>query len=117
MPSGTWRRGRKDERTIESTPIGDVVDGLLRERAFARGLPVGRLAAKWQLVVGPRLASESAPVSLEEGVLVVAASSGPWGAQARFLADEIRGRANETLGSDEVRKVRIVVRPEPQRGL
>lgn len=117
MPSGTWRRGRKDERTMQSTPIGDVVDGLLRERAFARGLPVGRLAAEWQAVVGPRLASESAPVSLEGGVLVVATSSGPWGAQARFLADEIRGRANETLGSGEVRKVQIVVRPEPQKGL
>jgi len=68
-------------------------------------------------VVGPRLASESAPVSLEGGVLVVAASSGPWGAQARFLAREILNRANRSLGSDLVRTVQIVVRPEPRKGL
>lgn len=117
MPhSKGWRR-RKDERTMHDTPLGDVVEGLLRERAFARGLSIGRLAVGWENVVGPRLAAESAPVSLDAGVLVVATSSGPWGAQARFLADEIRKKANAALGSDEVRKVQIVVRPEPRNGL
>jgi predicted nucleic acid-binding Zn ribbon protein len=117
MPSsaGWWRR--RDERTMADTPIGEVVDGLLRERAFARGVPIGRLAADWPAVVGPRLAAESAPVSLEGGVLIVAASTGPWGAQVRFLADEIRRQANARLGSQEVRTVQIVVRPEPRKGL
>ncbi len=101
---------------MHDTPLGDVVEGLLRERAFARGLAIGRLGVGWETVVGPRLAAESAPVSLDAGVLVVATSSGPWGAQARFLADEIRKKANAALGSDEVRKVQIVVRPEPRKG-
>lgn len=117
MPSSRGWRSRKDERTMRDTPIGEVVDGLLLERTFARGVPVGRLAADWEAVVGARLASESAPVSLEGGVLVVAASAGPWGAQARFLVDEIRKRANASLGSDIVRTVQIVVRPEPRKGL
>jgi predicted nucleic acid-binding Zn ribbon protein len=117
MPSSKGWRGRRDERTMQDTPIGEVVDGLLRERTFARGLPIGRLASEWEAVVGPRLASESAPVSLEGGVLVVAASSGPWGAQARFLAREILNRANRSLGSQLVRTVQIVVRPEPRKGL
>ncbi len=102
---------------MQDTPLGDVVDGLLRERAFARGLAIGRLAAEWEAIVGPRLAAESAPVSLEAGVLVVAASSGPWGAQARFLGDEIRKKVNATLGSDAVHKVQVVVRPEPRKAL
>jgi predicted nucleic acid-binding Zn ribbon protein len=102
---------------MRDTPIGEVVEGLLRERAFARGVPIGRLAADWSAVVGPRLAAESAPVSLEGGVLVVAASSGPWGAQVRFMAEEIRRQSNRSLGSEEVRKVQIVVRPEPRKGL
>jgi len=117
MPhSKGWRR-RRDERTLEDTPIGNVLDGLLREQLFARGMPIGRLAATWNSVVGPRLAAESAPVTLERGVLVVAASSGPWGAQARFLADEIRKRANESLGGDEVKRVQIVVRVDPRKAL
>ena len=52
MPhSKGWRR-RKDERTMKDTPLGDVVEGLLRERTFARGLAIGRLAVGWEAVVG-----------------------------------------------------------------
>jgi hypothetical protein len=108
---------RKDERTLEATQIGDVVDGLLKERTFARGLPIGQLASDWALVVGPRLAAESAPVSLERGVLVVAASTGPWGAQVRFLAEQIRERADAALGVGSVAKVQVIVRSEPRKGL
>ena len=108
---------RKDERTLKATPIGDVVDGLLQERTFARGMPIGKLASEWAAVVGPRLAAESAPVSLEGGVLVVAATTGPWGAQVRFLAEQIRERAETALGAGSVAKVQVVVRPDPRKGL
>jgi hypothetical protein len=60
--------------------------------------------------VGPRLAAETAPVSLEAGLLVVGATSGPWGAQARFLHEEIRRKADEALGEGRVTAIRIVVR-------
>jgi hypothetical protein len=78
---------------------------------------VGRLAGAWSEVVGPRLARETRPVALEGGVLVVAATTGPWGAQARFLAGEIRRRADAALGGGAVRDVRIVVRPEGPEAL
>lgn len=117
MPHSKGWRSRKDERTLRATPLGEVVDGLLRERLFARGRPIGRLASGWASVVGPRLATESAPVSLDRGVLVVAASTGPWGAQVRFLAEEIRKKANAELGGDEVKKVRVIVRPASREPL
>lgn len=116
MPSSPGFRKRR-ERTKDDTPIGDVLDGLLREPAFAGGLVVGRLAAMWSDVVGPRLASETAPVALDRGILTVAATTGAWGAQARFLADEIGKRANEALGAADVRKVQVVVRPGSPEGL
>ena len=117
MPSSKGWRNRRDERTLHETPIGEIVTGLLRERAFARGMSVGRLAASWPDVVGPRLAAETAPVSLDGGTLVVAASAGAWGAQARFLGAEIRKQANRALGADEVARVEIVVRADPRKGL
>ena len=117
MPHSKGFRHRKDERTLHEVPIGEVVDGLLKERTFARGMPIGQLASGWADVVGPRLAAESAPVSLERGVLVVAATTGPWGAQVRFLADQIRVRADEALGAGSVAVVRVVVRPDPRKGL
>ena len=48
-------------------------------------------------------------MSLEGGVLVVRASDGPWGAQAKYLAEEIRVRADEALGGGSVTSIRIVV--------
>jgi hypothetical protein len=117
MPHSKGWRSRKDERTLRETPIGEIVDGLMRERVFARGVPIGQLASDWATVVGPRLAAESAPVSLEGGVLVVAASDGPWGAQVKFLAAEILRKSNTTLGSDEVRRVQVIVRSDLRKPL
>jgi hypothetical protein len=117
MPHSKGWRSRRDERTLHETPIGDIVDGLLREKTFARGIPIGQLAANWSAVVGPRLGAESAPVSLDRGILVVAATTGQWGAQVRFLADQIRERANLALGKGSVQTVRVIVKPEPRKGL
>ena len=117
MPHSKGWRQRRDERTERETPLGEILSGLLREPAFARGVAVGVLASRWADVVGPRLAEATAPSGLDGGVLVVAASSGPWGAQARFLAAEIRAQANAALGSDAVRDVRVVVRPDLRKEL
>jgi predicted nucleic acid-binding Zn ribbon protein len=111
MPSSPGFR-RRGDRASEPASIGQVLEDLLREEQFVGGLTVGRLASVWAQVVGPRLASATAPTALEKRVLTVAASSGPWGAQAQFLAEEIRRRTNETLGGEPVEKVIVVVRPE-----
>jgi predicted nucleic acid-binding Zn ribbon protein len=110
MPHSKGWRYRKDERTLQEMPIGAIVDGLMRERVFARGAPIGQLASDWAAVVGERLARESAPVSLDGGVLVVSATDGTWGAQVRFLAREIAKKADAHLGGDQVSRVQVVVR-------
>ena len=111
MPHSKGWRSRKDERTADETRIGTIVDGLMRERLFARGVPIGQLASDWAAVVGDRLAAESAPVSLDGGLLVVSATDGPWGAQVRFLAREIAKKANAVLGAPTVERVQVIVRP------
>ncbi len=110
MPHSKGFGKRKDARSAEPVAIGDIVDGLLAEGVFARGMPVAKLAATWPQVVGERLAAETAPLSLDAGVLTVGATTGPWGAQARFLHQEICRRANDALEGDTIRAVRIVVR-------
>ena len=110
MPTAKGFGRRRDRATNEPVPLGEVLDSLMAEQLFARGMPVARLAASWSEIVGERLASETAPTALEDAVLTVTATSGPWGAQARFLHEEIRRRADEALGGDAVRSVRIVVR-------
>jgi hypothetical protein len=92
-----------------TTPVGDLVAGLLSKREFAEGMRLGRLARVWPEVVGERLANECRPVRLDAGGLTVAASSGPWGAQVKFLAGEIQKGVNRALGTDAVTRVTVVV--------
>jgi predicted nucleic acid-binding Zn ribbon protein len=110
MPHAKGFRKRREGASAEPVPLGEVLEHLMADQLFARGMPVARLAAAWSDLVGERLASETAPASFEDGVLTVTATTGPWGAQARFLHEQIRRRADEALGGDVVRSVRVVVR-------
>jgi len=109
MPTKGWR-SRRDTRTSDVVQLGDIVDGLMREEVFSRGIPVAELSRRWPAIVGARLAAETAPSSLEGCMLTVSATNGPWGAQARFLHEQIRLKANQALGSEIIATVRIVVR-------
>jgi predicted nucleic acid-binding Zn ribbon protein len=110
VPEAKGFGGRRRPRSDDAVALGDVVDGLMREEVFSRGMPIAQLASRWPQVVGERLAGETAPAALEAGVLTVQVSSGPWGAQAEFLHEEIRRKADEALGGGTVDRVRIVVR-------
>jgi hypothetical protein len=109
MPHSKGFGRRTDRRTRDLVLIGDVANALMAEDVFSRGMPIATLARRWPELVGERLARATQPTSLEGGVLLVRASDGPWGAQARYLADEIRERADNALGVGSVKAVRVVV--------
>jgi predicted nucleic acid-binding Zn ribbon protein len=110
MPNAKGFPRRKDGPSKDGVELGEVIDNLMADQVFARGMPIAHLAAAWTSIVGERLASETEPASLEAGVLTVTATSGPWGAQARFLHEEIRRRADEALGNNKISAIRIIVR-------
>jgi hypothetical protein len=115
MPHSTGFGQRRDPRSHRPVALGEVVDELLGEDAFRGGMPVAKLLRTWSTVVGERLAAATSPESLEAGCLVIRATDGPWGAQATYLAEEIRMRADEALGGGVITRVRIVVGPARNR--
>jgi predicted nucleic acid-binding Zn ribbon protein len=92
------------------------LEGLLGQRPWASGISLGQLGRKWGSVVGERLGQETDPVALEGGVLLISASSAAWAAQIRFLASEVRIRANAVLGGGSIREVRVTVDAGPVDG-
>lgn len=78
-------------------------------RMLESGMRLGRLGRAWAAVVGERLAEECTPAALEDGVLVIRASSSAWATQLTFLTEEIADRANLALGTPVVREVRVAV--------
>lgn len=110
-------RGDTNDPVEPPDGLRSVLREVLGQGVLGPGISLGRLVRGWEEVVGPHLARETAPRGLEDGVLVVAASSPGWAVQVRFLGREVALRANQTLGSETVRSVRVVVRPEGTKPL
>ena len=82
--------GVRDEVGQANAPVPGSCS---HERAFARGVPIGKLAADWVSVVGPRLAAESAP--LPE----------PWPAEARQALVRMLASGRGLLGTWETLEI------------
>jgi len=118
-------------RSGEPQALGSVLDALGSERRLGAGLLLGTLGRRWGAVVGERLAEESTPAALNDGVLLVRASSSAWATQIKFLSKEIKDAANRILATGEapgdsgkeasggagrrpIREVRVVLDAGPQ---
>ena len=91
-----------------------MIKDLLGTPRLRHGLALGRLSRAWADVAGETLAKQTEPVALDGAGLVVGASSPAWGAQVRFLAEDIRRRASEALDGQAVGPVRVVIREGTQ---
>lgn len=92
------------------SPVGEGLRALAAQRGWQSHLAAGDLTAAWEQVVGPQLAGQTAPLRLQGGVLVLAASSSLWAAEVRQLTRVITERINERFGDGTVRQVTVSVR-------
>ena len=74
---------------------------------------VGAVWDRWREIVGDDVATHAEPSSLRGGLLRVRTDSPAWATEISYLADEIRRRANETVGRELVREVRVWTGPGP----
>jgi hypothetical protein len=91
--------------------IGDLLDDAGRRAGFSLPVETGRLWARWKEIVGPDVAAHARPSSLRDGILRVKADSPAWATEIGYLAEEIRGRANDVMARDLVAEVRIWTGP------
>jgi predicted nucleic acid-binding Zn ribbon protein len=96
-------------------PVGTALRALAARRGWQSHLAAGDLQVVWEQLVGNQLAAHTAPLRLQGGVLVLAASSPLWAAEVRQLTRVITERVNERLGAGTVRKVTVSVRREKGR--
>ena len=61
-------------------------------RGWQSDVKVGSVMGRWPQVVGADVAEHSEPVTFDEGVLTVRASSTAWATQLRLMASSILGR-------------------------
>lgn len=92
------------------TPIAEGLRALAERKKWQSHLVAGDLFGDWETVVGPQLAGHTAPLRLQGGVLVLAASTPLWAAEVRQLGSVITQRVNERLGAGTVRTITVCVR-------
>lgn len=110
-------RGARDQKRRDSrpfsdgrdpAPMSDAVDALLRRMGWTEQIEVSGVTGRWREVVGDQIADHCEPVTFDEGVLTVKASSTAWATQLRIMSGQIRHRINEEFGRDIVRELTVL---------
>src|SRR5688572_24317951 len=78
--------------------VRDLTSQLASTRGWGARLRGARIHTAWTEIAGEELARHVQPVRLAGGVLVVRAESTGWATQVRYLAPQLRDRANSVLG-------------------
>ncbi|GGS09380.1 MULTISPECIES: DUF721 domain-containing protein [Streptomyces] len=106
------RRGR-----TPAVPLGQA----LREMFARRGLLTEaetQMITRWRAIVGPIATHvHLAGFDPDTGTLTLCGASTAWNTQVKLLGDALIRRINEELGSQAVRRLRVVKRDSPFYGL
>ena len=94
-------------RTYAPRPLGALVPRLTRPAFRAMSPAAAQVLADWAAIIGPLLASVSAPRRLSNGTLTIACA-GPVAMELQHYAPEVIARINVHLGSQTVNSLRFV---------
>ncbi|MFC7455739.1 DciA family protein [Brachybacterium sp. GCM10030267] len=96
---------RPDPRDPQS--IETVLRKVLGNLGWNAGMSAGRVLEEWDDIVGERISTHCRPVSFEDGVLVVSASSSAWASQLRMLSPQLITTIEEHIGAHVISELRV----------
>ena len=99
QPFGTGRDPRA---------MSENVEALMRRMGWTEHIEVASVTARWREVIGDQIADHCEPVSFEEGVLLLRASSSAWATQMQLMSGQVRHRLNEEFGREVVKELRFI---------
>ncbi|MGH3769054.1 MAG: DciA family protein [Pseudonocardiaceae bacterium] len=100
-----WSGPRPDDR--DPQPLGRLASRLVADRGWSDRVSAGVVFARWAQLVGADVAEHSEPVALQDGELLVRASSTAWATQLRLLQRQLLARITAAVGPGVVTRLRI----------
>jgi predicted nucleic acid-binding Zn ribbon protein len=91
--------------------IRDLLGDAGRSLGLASAVETGMVWSRWVEIVGPAVAEHAEPSSLKAGVLRVRTDSPAWATEIGYLGDQIKASANQTVGVELVKEVRVWTGP------
>lgn len=104
---------RPDPRDPQGIEL--ILRRVLSDLGWNAGMSSGRVLEEWDEIVGPTVAEHCRPVSFEDGVLVVSASSSAWAAQLRMITPQLITTIEEHIGSHVVSELSVTGPAAAQR--
>lgn len=93
--------------------VGAVADALIAARGWDEKVEQASVVVKWPEIVGEDIAAHTTIESLDEGKLVIRASSTAWATNLRLLLGTIRSRIAEVAGPELVDEIVILAPAGP----
>ena len=87
--------------------IGAILEQLLRNPEWKDKVQACLPLLRWQEIVGAKIAGQSQPESLNNGVLQVRVANSAWLHHLRFLERELRQKLNQKLPSLKIKELRF----------
>lgn len=94
-------------RASAPRPIADSVRALRGE--VQPRTPLAAIQAAWPEAVGARIAAEAQPVRERDGTVTIECRAATWAQELDLLHDDLLARLNEAVGSELVKRLRMVV--------
>jgi predicted nucleic acid-binding Zn ribbon protein len=110
--SSTQRRRERNEvpsilKREAPEHIGSILEKLLANPEWKNKLQASIPLLRWQEIVGDKIARQSQPESLQNGVLLIRVANPAWLHHLRFLEEDLRQKLNKKLPSLDVKELRF----------
>ena len=89
----------------QAKKISRILDSLLHQKKWQKGLTEAEIAVRWEEIVGPRIAAHTTPKTLLRGRLEVACDHDVWRAELQFQKPEMIIRIRDITNSDAVKEI------------
>ena len=110
-----------EERSDLNEPqkISNILDELIENRDWRKGIAEGNLFSDWREIVGTEIADHSTPITLYEGKLTIQTTSTAWSTQLRLMNDELLKKIRQSAPGAVVDELVIIGPHAPswKRGL
>jgi predicted nucleic acid-binding Zn ribbon protein len=122
VASNPWSKFKKNkisnideskERLEDPQSLSDVFKNVVEQRDWKQSLSEGNFLNQWQNVVGEEIASHAIPLTLDEGVLTLQASSTAWATQLNLISSDLLRTIQATSSGVLVHSIKVLPPKSP----
>jgi predicted nucleic acid-binding Zn ribbon protein len=88
-------------------PLGIALKEFTTSLGIGKKLEQYEAVTRWEEIVGPRIAKETEPVKIEQGVLIVKVRTSVWRNELSMRKQEIKERINKAIGHEVLSDIKF----------